>query len=682
MEAISVDTNDKYLNRKKIAVDKGQWKIIKRCGNLLEYNEAEETVSFFHYTLKQYITELQHTVDRVRPEAKLVDVANAICSSESVIATLCLTYLSFSDFETKVIPFQKPTVDENMQLIQQYASNLATVDLPVSAFGKGLQSIMRGFRLLNGFFDGEAETQKVKIDFSKYIYLPSPPSEAILAGYKFLEYVRAYWLQHCRALDRIATDEELLPQGFLKLCFEAMPIFDIRPWGQRHSQGPYPYTDAFVWAVENDHRLLLSAIKKKLRGADNTHYILLSFQDGTTLAHIAASHPNADTLQWLSERWAGSSSRGYILERIDSHDRNIMHTAVLSSSSAVLEYLFQTPVSRAWWVRQDIYGNTPFDYAIESGNFEILKLFNDHGCSPLDSEDPVSPGWSTDGGSSRKLESLFSLVCSLNLTPLYQKFSSVFSAWASTSTAENLCLLEGLKAAFKAQNYALTKSMLMELPREHVLDPEFKSLIVQGVEITIETKDHDTARYLLEQFGFGIPFRHLSEEYPSESSIRNAHKELYPLVIPSLLAWYLDTPDCGDIEATLLPDRINFGDVDPHILQKSLVKLNVDSFRRAIRNMNMLFYHSTPQLYEYLWHNISILADLEYKSLKLKINGFGLDEPPPYNRSERVGRLINFVMDTIPFREVDTMPHYSIIEEYLLTSCFLSIYLGGRRDWA
>ncbi|KAK6334822.1 hypothetical protein TWF718_010268 [Orbilia javanica] len=670
MEAISINIDDNHLNQSKIAFGEQIWRIIKRCGNLLEYNEADDTISFFHYTLKQYITELPHN-DEISSEAKIVDVAKTICSSEELIARLCLTYLSFSDFETKVVPFQQSTVSENMQLIQKYASNLATTN-QTNAIGKGFQSIMRGFRLANGFFDDEA---RVKIDFSRYVYLPKPPPESVIAQYKLLEYIRRYWLQHCRVLD--SADGELFPRGFLKLCFEGAPAVEIRPWGQRYSQGLYPYTDAFVWAIENDHCFLLSAIKKKIGGMDSGYYRGLTFQGQTTSAHIAASHPTADTLRWLSEKWTGSYDPEY-LKQVDYYGRNILHIAVLSNSFGVSEYLFETSIDKNWWAHQDIHGNTPFDYAIESRNIKILDLLNDNGCNVIDVESSVSPGWSTNGDPAPKLGKLFCLVCSLDRADLYQKLSPLFLPWIEKSTADNLYLLEGIEMASKSGNAFIAKSALMALPQGHLFGPVFKSSILRSIDLMLCVKDHDAARSLLVRFGQGIEFRHINDDSPQRSSqIGRAVKDLYPVVIPSLLASYLGTPDSEMIKDTLLPD-IDFGIVDPQEFQRSLLTFDCSSLGALIRQITSHPPGFSFQLYHYIWENTFFLHALTNQGFLSYNSSVALE------RFEEIGHMLEYIIQTIPLETLGVAS--ALFEKILITLVHIArnlaiVYYGCMNYW-
>ncbi|EPS38865.1 hypothetical protein H072_7365 [Dactylellina haptotyla CBS 200.50] len=539
IEAIAVDTDDRQFDPSKIATEDDRWKIIKRCGNLLEYKESDSTVTFFHYTLKQYITEVAKFKGNISSNERVVKVAKSIAAAEILIAYICVAYLSFSDFETAVIPFQEVTV-------------------------KNVNTNM------GGFFDDGTSTPlaRQEVNFARYIYRPKPPPESVLHQYKLLRYVRNFWLQHFRTLDFEKVRRGLHKyQNLLKLLFEKELLFDIRPWGKRYSQTLYPYTDSFVWAVENDHPLLITCIYDKLDldSEARVYYRNLKISDGTTLACIAATYQTDKCLSLLHTAQVPGTyyslrpelSDNYLRQR-DSYGRTLVHIACYNANFAVFWYILskESTILQGLLPR-DKYGNTTFDCAVESGNVNILNHFLDPAtsCTLIDHRKGWHHGWSVDENSTHKLEKLFTLICTYGRFDWFTRvYSILFKEWIHGTALDNDAFLKGLKIAIEDRHILLLHKIFEDIPKLPQWNPEIQIITVQVLQLSIEFEHLPLALKIMEIFDQVVSFKDSFRKACMKRPIN--HKDLsfivrlgpYPMAIPRLLAEFYQIPGFRDID--------------------------------------------------------------------------------------------------------------------------------------
>ncbi|PMD32028.1 hypothetical protein L207DRAFT_392842, partial [Hyaloscypha variabilis F] len=86
-EAIAFDVDDTSWDARKIPT---MSRLLQVCKRLIEFDEESQTVKFSHYTVQQYL--LSHLSARKEFRFTKRDANNTI-------GELCVTYLSFSDFE-------------------------------------------------------------------------------------------------------------------------------------------------------------------------------------------------------------------------------------------------------------------------------------------------------------------------------------------------------------------------------------------------------------------------------------------------------------------------------------------------------------------------------------------------------------------------------------------------------
>ena len=190
-----------------------------------------------------------------------------ISETDDVAAEYCVTYLSFTDFETALTrASDKVQMGRTGVLGPEGPGSIPeTLGLGGSAFDKTQRFIRRPSR-----------TVKVDINYGKHLQL-KPKSQDFDADNKYTmrKYVSQYWLEHTMRLSKSSATY----QKFVKLATEKMLPFDFRPWGINRHYGPYgcsacpfsavndprskdlPLTSLFHWAAQSGHLPLVNMIE-------------------------------------------------------------------------------------------------------------------------------------------------------------------------------------------------------------------------------------------------------------------------------------------------------------------------------------------------------------------------------------------------------------------------------------
>jgi hypothetical protein len=95
-EAVALEKTNTYLHPERSATGAGE-RLIACCGNLVVYNEGDSTVTFAHQTIQQFL--FSSAMTATTPTLGY-DFSPQGLNEHT--AEICLTYLSFSDFETQL----------------------------------------------------------------------------------------------------------------------------------------------------------------------------------------------------------------------------------------------------------------------------------------------------------------------------------------------------------------------------------------------------------------------------------------------------------------------------------------------------------------------------------------------------------------------------------------------------
>ena len=251
-EAVAFDGFDHSWDGDKIP-DKDL--MIETCRGLLVRDNEDGAVHFAHYTVQQYLLSapMIGSCLQIAPRSE----------AEAFVGEVCLTYLSFSDFETQVA-LRTPDVQlEHSRVLS--GGGLASIPT-VLGIGKWLLDIP--YRLLGG----KPKTAPLDFDYSKYLASnrpkrPQAPS-TLTEKYQLLEYIVCHWMDHTQLL------EPALNAKLCRLVMYKTLSFEFRPWGPNQHFGPYgcgscpdpmkaqdlPFMSLFHYAAHTGHWSLMESL--------------------------------------------------------------------------------------------------------------------------------------------------------------------------------------------------------------------------------------------------------------------------------------------------------------------------------------------------------------------------------------------------------------------------------------
>jgi hypothetical protein len=184
-----------------------QTNIVACCHNLVVYNERDSTVSFVHHTVQQFV---------IAPSGLSASSKGIHISSESLeeyIAEICLSYLSFADFETQLVK-----TEENINVEYQQAEEIVWYNVPLAAQVRTLLSWSRGWRNVPRPIPATA----VKLSVPVLVR----PSNNLTRKYVMLEYIITYWVFHASNLRKYSRMWSI----FENMVLHRRLGFSIHPW--------------------------------------------------------------------------------------------------------------------------------------------------------------------------------------------------------------------------------------------------------------------------------------------------------------------------------------------------------------------------------------------------------------------------------------------------------------------
>ena len=386
-EAVAFDGFDHCWDRDKIP-DKDL--MIETCRGLLVRDNEEGTVRFAHYTVQQYLLSAPAigSCFQIPPRSE----------AEAFVGEVCVTYLSFSDFETQVA-LRTPNVQlEHLGVLKVGGP----VSIPtVLGIGKSLLDIP--YRLLGG----RPKTAPLDIDYSKYLTpirtkRPEAPS-TLTEKYRLLEYVVEYWMDHTQAL------EPTLNAKLRRLVMYKTLSFEFRPWGTNQHFGPYgcgscpdptkvkelPFMSLFHYTAHAGHWSLMESFVtdycqhehpldetlliacrqgKDLIVRNLMRKIKFDISDGRAI-NVAATAGHADLLKYLLDPKEKENKRASPYN-INSNASSLLNLAATNGHENVVDTIFNyCTLAKAIYVNKvDKYtGRTALHSAVMNGHENVIR---------------------------------------------------------------------------------------------------------------------------------------------------------------------------------------------------------------------------------------------------------------------------------------------------------------------
>ena len=189
-------------------------------------DQNDGTIRFAHHTIRQYLLS-EDAKKRNETFACSMDEA------EQFVGQMCLTYLSFSDFDTQVaIRTPEPKVKQAPEVL-----SLGTTSWISNLLGVPSSLFEMPYRLLGG----NASAPSPSIDYMKYLRpVPTTTNTAVLEKlsekYQLLPYILEYWMFHTKD---IKTSMGHLSQKLHEIARHKQLSFEFRPWGPNQHHGRY-----------------------------------------------------------------------------------------------------------------------------------------------------------------------------------------------------------------------------------------------------------------------------------------------------------------------------------------------------------------------------------------------------------------------------------------------------------
>jgi hypothetical protein len=133
-EAIAFDSTDRFWDTGKIATEGSQ--LIQACGGLVVFDRDDQTVRLVHYTVQQFLLSTP-------TDPSIANLHFQMPQAEFQAGELCVTYLSFSDFETQITRSSPNHALRDMQLLN---SALATRTTYLQGLSRAIWDILNSLR--------------------------------------------------------------------------------------------------------------------------------------------------------------------------------------------------------------------------------------------------------------------------------------------------------------------------------------------------------------------------------------------------------------------------------------------------------------------------------------------------------------------------------------------------------
>jgi hypothetical protein len=319
-EAYAIDATDTRLYREKVPTD--HKRILEACGSLILFDKDDRTVSFAHNTVKQFLIGSTNTSELVGSLQFKLDEA------EFRIGEACVTYLSFSDFETQLIRAETTTMPIHSNLVQG-----AVTQIP---FGKTLYSI--GSKISEGF--GFVNRLPPK-PFVLSLPTVGPPSGELEERYHLLNYIVHNWHWHT---SQFTPDKPpSIWAKFKTLALQRQLPFNIRPWESLSGK-----------TIPEEHKI--SNLK---------------------LFQWAATDPDRAIFLRLWDCNAGNTDLKPYLDHEAAAGRNLFTHAIKNGYYTLVQLLIQR--GEADVELEDSNHERPLHLAVETGQIAIVKLLMSKG---------------------------------------------------------------------------------------------------------------------------------------------------------------------------------------------------------------------------------------------------------------------------------------------------------------
>ena len=274
--------------------------LLETCHGLVIRDGEGRTVRFAHHTILQFLTS---GFERDTTESE--DLFFSVREANLMVARICVSYLSFSDFETTVTRHQGARVNNADTLRRSEPRLIPTaVGIPRPLF-------QIPYRLLGGC----DISSPPNIDINALLGRQSHSDlRTLVEKYALLGYIVRFWTDHTEVMSISDTSYSLLRQ----LVLEKRLPFEFRPWGPDRHFGDYgcsscppkldddsepgakdlPHASLIHWAATTGHQILFempSLLPYLLHERRSSQTLRIACRSGNRgiVETIRVNHPKA-----------------------------------------------------------------------------------------------------------------------------------------------------------------------------------------------------------------------------------------------------------------------------------------------------------------------------------------------------------------------------------------------------
>jgi hypothetical protein len=327
-EAIAFDVDDTFWDTNKIPT---MSRLLQACGNLVQFDQESQTVNFSHYTVQEYLLSSLTAREEFRFTQR---------GANNTIGELCVTYLSFSDFQTQITR-ARHSLKDNMTLLASAFNEEPTLILGQDAGSTNIWK--RFFKPLR-----RRTTAMPEITYNLGAKNDSL-SNQLSKKYRLLDYIVENWLWHTRYFlqDFSGTSTSLI--RFRSILLSPFFPFEITPWStttfsatSSHPDFPQEY---LAW-LNTIPSIEILSITEEIN--EDTSYIAkLSLEDESPIELETTAFPKnsktvmAEETLVTSSSADGSAANGYDSDQekdqqMDSDVSSLFSNATIDSSISAL----------------------------------------------------------------------------------------------------------------------------------------------------------------------------------------------------------------------------------------------------------------------------------------------------------------------------------------------------------
>lgn len=298
-EAVSITTDQKSWQSPSFKLDIPR--LARLCGNLVEFDKANQTVSLAHHTVGAFL----HDYNKGR-KAAMFAIEDA--RTEQYLADVCLTYLSFTNFHQAVVRTSDTT-------------HLHSMNRPIDILGPMAPSFMRPLATLNPLKSRRGKKANPPIDLNNLLRteLSTYQAKKIDPIFQMVDYCKDYWHNHSRYLDSQDTARFRTLENFIRGTH--LPR-EWMPWSSIEDKPLLPLWNMFVWTVRNGHKVLFYIWQNLATMQESSYWEDLWEEEGQRLFASACTTPNLEQLKIIFD------ARERIESVVRPSERDIGHTLI------------------------------------------------------------------------------------------------------------------------------------------------------------------------------------------------------------------------------------------------------------------------------------------------------------------------------------------------------------------